>query len=328
MKLFILIFLALSSLYGNAKPVEVDLSAITGRRVADLYGEYLGLTGVAPPKAKINFEENLGALWDRKLERRRVTPSTERHAPKVIEQYRRQNKATMTLGQFIDEADREITLARRHINWRDLCSSYRLDDRRCKLLQSIGDNIRGKDLVAYGLTELMPSTDGQFNVQFLDILLRHAGREYVQALPALYDGMLSFGFYQFTSHALRHDSSVVTGASRVSQYVGNRAKLPGSVALLKGEEHHRAAFFFAVNNLAQLITRLRNRDVSLLQRDHKKVHGEIVQYIATSHHLPGPAMRGARRWIANDMRQPLRVSLNPKLQRYAAKTRANLDALN
>lgn len=308
--------------------VIVDLSPIQGRKLGDLYAKFLGIpNGIVPRSASIDFEKNLAHLWAGKVERDDSSDSTQANVNKVLAYYHN-NKNKISLTEFVRQADKEVARVKANIDWSKLCLIERLSKDRCPILQAISKDIVGKDVVAYGMTEIFPTADGKLNIAYLDILLRQAGAEYVDSLPAIHDGYLSFGLYQFTSFAVYSKTEEKRGASIVNRAVTKEnAKIPGSVIFLRNGDHHRAAYMFAIHNVATLLRLANKKEIGILGKLHGKHPDEIVQFIAAAHHNPGGAIGGARRWIANGMKKELRVSLGTILRKYADKTQANLAAL-
>lgn len=311
----------------NSQPIQVSLSSLRGRKVADLYAKFLGISdGLVPESAAIDFQKNLAHLWAGKIERIDSSSSTQENVSKILLYYQT-NKNRMSIKEFVALAGSEIVATKKSISWPRLCFLERLTLDRCSILQAISKNIVGKDLVAYGMTEIFPAADGRLNVAFLDILLRQAGAEYVDSLPAIHDGYLSFGLYQFTSFAVYDTGTERRGASIPNQAVTGKARIPGSMVALRNGDHHRAAYLFAIHNVATLLRLASDKEVKILRKFHGKHQDEMVQFIAIAHHLPGPAIKGARRWITHGMRKNLRVSLGKVLGQYATKTEENLLAL-
>ncbi len=308
----------------NGQSVRVDLSSLPAKKLSDLYARFLGIPdGPVPRQANIDFEKNLAHLWAGKIERTDSSDSTQANVERVLAYYRA-NKNKMALKEFVRLADKEISLVKANIDWAKLCRIERLNGERCQILRAISKGIVGKDIIAYGMTEIFPSPDGALNVAFLDLLLRQAGAEYVDSLPAIHDGYLSFGFYQFTSFAIYDASDEKRGASIVNRAVTGSARIPGSVIALRNGDHHRAAFMFAVHNIATLLRIANVKEVKNLGKFHAKHQDEIVQFIAIAHHLPGPAIKGARHWMGSGMKKELQVSLKSPLRDYAHKTQGNL----
>lgn len=328
MKLFVYSLVLMFAFFGqaNAAPKTVDLQSLQKYKFDDLYSDLLGLKGQVPPSARIDFEDNLETMWDKKLNRKRgVTKSAEGAAGGVVAYYAK-NQTRMTLQQYVTWINHDVEGLKKSVDWIGLCG-VKLRGDRCKLLREIAEKTYGVDLVAYGMTELFPSANGTLNVRLMEVLLQNAGRQYLETIPAMHDRLTSLGLWQFTQYAVYNVGREVRGASAVNLYVGKPYKIPGSVLALRNEHHHRAAYMFAVANLKDLVRLMSDKEVANLLRGHRKHLDELVQFIATAHHLPGPAIKGARRWAANDMKLSLQVSLGPKLRKYADKTQGNLLAL-
>lgn len=308
----------------HGQTAKVNLTSLPAKKLSDLYAQFLGIpNGFVPREASINFEKNLAHLWAGKIERKDSSDSTQANVDKVLDYYR-VNKNKMSLKEFVRLADKEVASVKANINWVKLCQIERLSAERCHILRAISKDIVGKDIIAYGMTEIFPAADGALNVAYLDLLLRQAGAEYVDSLPAIHDGYLSFGFYQFTSFAIYDAKGEKRGASIVNMAVTGSARIPGSVIGLRNGDHHRAAFMFAVHNIATLLRLANAKEVKNLGKLHTKHQDEIVQFIAASHHLPGPAIKGARNWMGSGMKKEFQVSLGKVLKKYAHKTQGNL----
>lgn len=328
-KMFVvMLFCILSSFFGEAQasPKKVNLTTLQTYRFDDLYADLIGIQGQVPASAMISFEKNLGVMWNKKLNRKRgVTQPAEDAADGVLVYYSK-NQTKMTLQQYVEWINRDIERVKKSVDWVGFCG-VRLKGERCKLLKAVAQKTLGIDLVAYGMTELFPSANGTLNVHLMEVLLRNAGRQYLETIPAMHDKYASLGFWQFTQFAVYNANGEVRGASEVNLYIGKQYQIPGSVLKLRNEHHHRAAYMFALSNLKDLVKRMSNKEINNLFRGHEKHRDELVQFIAIAHHLPGPSFMGARRWAANNMKTELQISLGNSLRMYAKKTQANLLAL-
>lgn len=310
----------------RGKEVEVR------RLVNDFYATNLGLSHTKdgtplPDELAVSFDANMAEFWKKKVRREDVTDSTLGKAPEILERYLQSPRGFTTLSQFIGSTDRVVEKAKKSLDWERLCVRYKLHAQKCALLRQVILPFRGKDFIAYGMTELLPQ-DGRFNVKYLDMLLRHAGTSYLMHFPAMHDDMLSLGFYQFTSFALRKDEEVTEGTSIVNGFVkeGGR-KIPDSVAYLVGDDHHVAAVYFAVHNLAKMIYFLNDKSAKMFARRHKDFQSEMVMFVASAHHLPGAAWIATRKWIEGGMKSAIERSYPKSIKIYALKTHENLIAL-
>ncbi len=328
----------------KATPKSVNFGDLTGRNLGGLYSDMLGVSGVIPKTATVNFTDNLAVMWFKKLDRKRgVSEAVIDNAHSPITNFKADPKK-MSLKKFLSDAQKEVDVVKKNINWVGVCKSYGLDDRRCVLLQKIANDIRGVDLVAYGMTELMPSAEGDLNVKVLSLLLQEAGSNYVMAIPAMYDSYLSLGLYQFTSFALRDDGQMLEGASRINRHLPETYRIPGSVIKLRNGENHRAAYLFAIHNVTGLVKNsssikpkvkskkgkkqtAKSSELETLEKVHKIRAGDIVTYIATAHHAPTLAIKCARNWLASGATEEINAHLVGRLKQYGKKTNKNLLAL-
>lgn len=312
------------------EPKLVDMSGLKNKKVNGLFQDYLGtineenekqLPIALPTEANVDFSKTLENMWDKKLKRKKVSGATRKNASLIVERYKSEDPGLMTVDAFISEANESAQKAKASIKWDSWCSARKLKDFQCSALKKTSMKIQGKHLIAYGMTELFPGRDGSFNKATLDILLQHGGANYIQSIPAMYDQYLSFGFYQFTSYAVRHDSEV-EGASRVS--IHSNLKIPGSVVGLKGSDHHVAAYYFAVYNLSSLIKKLNEKEAKSLSSCSML---GTTQFIATAHHLPAPSVKAAKKWVYNHCKEDYSNFVKGSLRDYALKTKANLGVL-
>jgi hypothetical protein len=324
MKFLFVLFILLPS-YSFAASVPADYALLRGEDFStpgrDLYEMFMG---VSRPNGvhEVNFHHQLKKMWKKKNDRRRgVSGATRNGWESIIIRYKGDKK--VTLDQFIAGAERHISIVNQRIDWNGVCREYNLGNERCKLLKAVSTMIKGKDLVAYGLTELMPSTDGQLNIDVLRVLLRSAGEDYVFLIPAMYDRYLSYGFYQFTSYAVNEPRGA--DASRVNRYlpVGNR--IPGSVLKLNNSMQHRAAYLFAIGNIARAIQGLREKDLTVAYLRVKANPRAVTVFVATAHHAPSSAKRSFQAWIQRGGN--FRPYLRGRLVQYGRKTFNNLTAL-
>lgn len=304
--------------------VQVDFSSIRGRKLGGLYADITGVEGVVGTTHTVNYHRQLAHLWFRKLDRHNVSKATIDSAHIPIELYTKDPR-TMTLVQFVAEAEKQVALVKLNLNHQAACKDYALTEPECKTWKMLAQDVRGIDLVAYGLTELMPSAEGDLNVKILDIILRNAGSNYIFTIPALYDRMLSLGFYQFTSYAVNQNANA--GASRMNKYLPAKVRIPGSVISLHNGEHHRAAYLFALDNFANLAKRTNEKEFAALKRALKQKPGDIVTFMAVAHHAPGLAIKCTRNWLGKGARGSLNAHLVGRLVPYGTKSDNNLRAL-
>jgi hypothetical protein len=277
--------------------------------------------------SSLDLDRALRLVWDRKLAISGVTPAARKAADVVVARYAASDQRRSTLPEFVATAHAEAQSSWSRLDFVGLCREFRLSSERCVTLRHATGRLGGEEIVAYGMTEMMPTKDGRVNAKMLGVTLELAGEDFLNAVPALGDPLLSFGFYQFTSHALRHDATGRHGASRVAAFAGRGLGLPGSVLTLDSLSQHRAAFYFATYNLAELLRRMSPAEYRGLKRGGPFSEEELVQFVSASHHLPAVAQRAARKWAAAGRTKPLGGYLRGRLGEYARKSVSNLRGL-
>jgi hypothetical protein len=312
---------------GDTKTV-VDFSSVRHNKVGPMMGAYWGITtkqgkpAAVPSKLTVNWTSVLAELWGKKMQVDGVSPATQKSASGIVLKYASEAKDTKSVHQFITGANDTITITKASIDYPKLCNDFRISE--CDTFQKIANSITGEMLVAYGLTEIFPAHDGEYNVKALDVTLRNAGENYLNSIPALGDGLLSKGFYQFTYHAVCRGISCdgLGGVTKVDDYAGG--KLAGSVLYLEGTDHHKAAFEFAVYNIAMLSRELSTQDMAQLAACPKD---DLAAFIATAHHMPSRAVSNAKNWVKHKCAKAYTVYSGPHLTEYAIKTKLNYRAV-
>lgn len=300
----------------------------TQRKISAPYGALIGVRSskdnpaFIPITQKVNWGNTLKRMWVAKLDRPDVSGATRTWADRIVMRYKNKVRDVKTIDTFVDQVDLAAREMDARINYNAMCSSLRIS--QCQSLQMTMDRIGGRNLVAYGMTELFPGQNGDFNYQSLDLILRNAGENYLDAIPAGGDDLLSKGLYQFTSLAIRRDDSKkIGGVTFVDNFAG--MKLSGSVVHLKMRDSHKAAFAFATYNIANTMRGMNEVDAHRLATTCPI--SDVTELIAVSHHQPSRSWSAGRRWVHEGCNKPLRMYLNSHLTEYATKTAANYRAL-
>ena len=300
---------------------------LAGSNVGNLYSWYVGHTGAMPAKLTIDWNVQLIRVWQRKFTISKTT--VVRDTGKMLyAEYLRMDPGRMTLQQYQAIANREARTVCTSLNWQTVRRTYKLDARRQALLTRLCASIDGKTLISYAMTELLP-TAGPFGRAYLDFLLRNAGRRYVESLPALHDPLTSFGPFQFTSKAVYDIGNIgpMGGANRMGKALPSTMRIPGSVALLRGDLHFRAGTLFALHNLAALIKRLDNRHLTIFERIASSRSLDVAQFIATAHNKPEVAYKAGIKWLDANAAGSYQAKCPEISRKYAQKTEKNFRSL-
>lgn len=304
-----------------------SMGKLQGRTLSGLYSRYLGTKEktTIDKNLTIDFQKTFMDLWVHK-KRRCSSPVVSLACKQQITEYKKKQTHTSFMA-YQSHIIVVIEKLKKNINWKNLKNNLKLSQSDADLVKKISLSFNGKDMTAYIMTELMPSSDGKLNVLMLDFLLRNAGKEYVEGIPALYDDKVSFGPYQFTEYAVFCTSSENRGASVINQSVRKDLKIPGSVIHLRGDYHHRAAYLFAVYNITLMIKSLDEKQKKVLNQSWRKNRDDLFLYCAVAHHNPAAARRAARKWLDNYAVAPFESSCRNRIVGYAEKTRKNLAAM-
>ncbi len=304
---------------------------LAGHRGSDLYADYIGLSSrndVIPSRLCVDWDKRLVALWTAKENNHGDSRTVIATARQLISEYRTKDPGRMPIRQYETDASEDAHLLQTHLDWQQLGQHYRLTERKLKLLKQISSHIGGRSLVAYAMTELLPGRyNGAFNRDYFDFLLRHGGRRFVESIPAIHDGITSFGPFQFTPFAIYDAHGHQNGASKANHSLPSNLRIPGSVMRLRSDDHAKAAYLFAVSNLADLIASLNERELKTLERVWRTSDVDLVEYIATAHNKPAFARDAGRKWLWDKARLPYLGSTRPTGRIYATKTKNNWRAL-
>lgn len=359
----------------SKRTIVIPTGKMAGRKVGDLFAYYLGLPPstdkkptFVPKRLKVNFAQVLEDLWDKKIARvakdkaendlwinNMKKQGREIFFGEYTKKWERGEIDSVTIPQLIQQADAVIADMNASLNWTGLNSvktkegprkdgkkpqEYSpfgaLNDRAVSIVKDIASRLTGEMLMAYSITELMPSlTDGDENVDEYELLAKHAGTEFLSGAPALGDPYLSAGPFQFTSFAIYDANGEQRGASMINKLLPQEKKIPGSVSkLLTMEAQFKAAHLFAVHNIALLVKdilddkdkdRARERLVTFIKnKDHEPA---LLQYIASAHHAPGNAIPAFKAWLDVGMRGSHSVHAKKDMPAYIKKSYVNLQAL-
>ena len=325
---------------------------LAGRRVGDLFAYYLGLPegSAIPEELDADFSAILSTLWDKKrafVERRKPGwgQNTERAREAFLVPYQEAlangTLETATIPVLVERANGVVNETNRALSWEKLNQQNDFDslsDEHVDLIKKMSAQINGEMLLAYSVTELMPSiNDAKMNVDIFAFLAEHAGPQFLQSIPAIHDPYVSMGMFQFTSYALYDGEDGPRGASIINNMItDDRLKLPPSVIKLTAfEQQTRAAHLFAIENIARLVKSIsssgnaavRERRLKTLEQKGTTMRVGLLQFVASAHHAPGGARSGYKNWLDKDFEGSHAAHCNRVLRDYIKKSHGNYHEL-
>ena len=303
-------------------PQLYDTGELAGMKSSELLAKYLGIEGVVPKQLSVDFKYLLAQMWKEKIERvkrsgKDTTPCLET-AQALFDSFDQKQPDRIDLAGY----EQQIGQALHEVRLRDLSPLKKipafddLDDTQMELLKRFESAISAKMMGAYAMTEIIP-VPGSHGVALFEFFLDKVGMQYINAIPARYDSLLSFGPYQFTVNALDEHETVITkkkrgkavkqkhfvknGASLINSLLP-RSQIPAHVAELRGADHHKAAYLFALYNFTRLVEQLGSDDsdtpAKLLKYFDELPPDTILEFMATAHHLPGNAIDAFEEYAA------------------------------
>jgi uncharacterized protein YnzC (UPF0291/DUF896 family) len=197
-------------------------------------------------------------------------------------------------------------------------------------------------MLAYSMTELLSSVDGQRNITVYDFMLRTLGKEFIAGIPSEGDDVESIGQYQMTPYGFHdtskdedsfEDNSIVrNGASRANILLPDKLHLPKNLIDLHSyEDHAAAAYCYALNAIGDAVHSLSRPQQAVLKDRTIFTDEVLVAFIATSNNSPTKAKRALDAWLRAKAEgssvEFSEVFHDPQLRIYAEKSIANYRAI-
>ena len=337
---------------GYAPSMMVSFTGFHGIPVGKgWYSRYLGVQGKIPETAMVDVNAERTRMFQVKFKRfPDSTPVARGMEGQFAEMYNTQ-RTYLTLPQFVAGVGHVMTEVKAVLDWNGLCAEKRIDVDGCQTLQQIVGLMTPEMLIAYGETELFAEDrkrQGVFNAWMTDHGLRNYGREHWDLTPAQSDKLASGGLWQFTCYAIgayvdEKGQPQIGGATIVGRHAGFKKE---SFLDLVRSDHERVAFFFAIDNVARLVSEARQHDVAYVSLRRvwlsylaesnpvkrselrESSRAELLEFIAVSHHAPhGVRKKYALPWLKGGAKKPFYNSLGGRFKPYAKKTRYNYPGL-
>lgn len=343
------------------KPRAYNTTAISGFRIGPGLNRYLGLPtkeihgkdgnvfryAEASGSDELDFKYELAQLWRRKLELIRGDEPAEEFGAhergegvveamqKIFETYTPPEPGHgPSVEDFTTYVDRVVGDTASKLDLTRVESHFKMGVQQKAAFERLATVIDGDLLLAYSMTELMPSHNGVENVRAYEFLLKNAGRGFLERIPALGDRLISFGPYQFTSIALesglgRNGKHHLHGASVIDATQETRM-LPPTVVSLHDDDHYRAAYLFALYNFVVLIKDLGEERSGQLLKHPVSLESAARDFVIAAHHRPANAVEAFKKLLQASKTQPtatLERFCLPDVGMYLKKSHANEQAI-
>ena len=295
--------------------VDESTGQLAGHTVNDFNTRnILGVQGIIPQATlEHDYQAQLRHLWQLKEINSGATPQARRLGEQLISEYNQETATKMSLDEYVEGFNQ--TIQRTEVDWRRLQATKLFGQpQRLPLLQELARSVDAKDLLAYQVTELVGTGDGERDVAALDYVLRRAGREYVESIPSTGDALASFAGSQITSLAVKE--------------INRTQNTQFSLEELRADDHHETAYRNSVIHLADLVREAPNEEIlHTLTTTNRDV---LATYLAVANYRPVNARKAMREWMKNPQSKLsfyLEDNGRIKAHEYANKTFSNLEAL-
>lgn len=287
-------------------PKSYATGVLRGHKVAGLLSMYFGLKDgqQIPETLNVDFKRVLADMWtvkyQRTLQLRRETAlkklpldtalsaederSIEIKAQNmaqlgadIVKEYDAVNAKKTSIGQLVSEMQKSIDGVEKKPLYGELCKG--MDGACVPLMQKIVESVNSREMLAFMLTEIMPTSDGKRNIEYVSFLLQNAGGDFIERIPALGDSLVSFGPFQLTHFPINEIHRLKVAGQHVPVNVGN----------VRGVAHVQTAYVFAMINIAKAVKDIQAPEI--LTNHIGDIRESITSFIATAHHQPSVAIR-------------------------------------
>ncbi len=282
--------------------VTAETGTLVGRMSKDVVAVLLGVDGMIPKTLTITPKVNLENAWNRKIKYSGLSDAAAHKLPLLINAFEKTTRNPMTIKDFEFNVESALNELKNNFDFDKYGKAMGLDEARIQKLKQFAKTVSAKHLIPYLITEMLPggvvTSKGEVsarNIKILDFLLSTLGPEYIDMVPAQGDEYLSLGGYQFTSLSIKNDSDGTSGPiSKASKYVTKpNLSLPGSVYLLRGADHHVAAYLLALHHFSVTLKKVESS--RLVEVDNfLKNYIQVVGYLGACHNQSQSANDFAR----------------------------------
>lgn len=182
----------------------------------------------------LNFEDAQKAMWNhkKKLMEKKSKKEFFSLANKFVSEYNVFSTPKSNLNDFKNIIETESKYILDEFNFYDFLKNKHEEKQR--FIKNIIERVDANLILSCSTTELFSNKNPAFNIIFYDKLLQEAGLEFIMKIPAMGDGLLSFGPMQLTHKVIRGNSA----ATSLNQYLPKKCRVPESMKYYDTMEKH------------------------------------------------------------------------------------------
>ena len=313
---------------------EYDTGALAGKQFGYPISAYLGTKDRLGATTAVDFRYRLAQMWKEKAGKIRVDEAKRtalmRSIDDIVMSYDPEKAMSMSGAYYYLELVESIKQVRDEIDWGKIHSTFRLSGAQDALFRSFEKYLDAQTLLAFNLSEIMPS-QGSSTFKVFDTLLKTGGYEFIQRIPSGGDNEMSFGPGQVTAKIFSEEKNNRGSVAIMSGVLKKRDMVTKDVAQLRGRQHHMASYLDALFNLVRLVQKMPDAQAAAIMNE--PVGDDVRMFVSGAHNRPSDAVDSFRRFAASYLiarehggqaRPRFATFCTKQIAPYVERTEANL----
>jgi len=315
---------------------EYDTRAIAGRPFGYPISAYFGTKDRIGPVTLVDFRYRLAQLWKEKMTRLRVSekerPALAHAIDDIVMGYDPDKAMTMSAGAYYLELTDSIKEVRAEVDWDKIHRAFRFSGPQNALFRSFAQHIDAKTLLAFNLSEIMPS-QGNLTFKVFDTLLKTGGYEFISRIPSGGDDEMSFGPGQITAKIFQEEKNKRGSVAKMAGMLKRPDMITKDIAQVRNRQHHMASYLDALFNIGLLVQKLKLSDEQMSALAREPIGDDVRMFISGAHNRPADAIdsfeRFAKAYVAarkhgGQARPRFITFCTQRIAPYVGRTLANL----
>ncbi|OGG52804.1 hypothetical protein A3C20_01595 [Candidatus Kaiserbacteria bacterium RIFCSPHIGHO2_02_FULL_55_25] len=316
---------------------EYDTREIAGRPFGYPISAYFGTKDRIGPVTLVDFRYRLAQLWKEKMMRLRVSekerPALAHAIDDIVMSYDPDKAMTMSAGAYYLELTDSLSGVRAEVDWDKIHRAFRFSGPQNALFRSFAQNIDAKTLLAFNLSEIMPS-QGNLTFKVFDTLLKTGGYEFISRIPSGGDDEMSYGPGQITAKIFQEEKNKRGSVAKMAGMLKRPDMITKDIAQVRDRQHHMASYLDALFNIGLLVQKLKLSDEQATALVREPVGDDVRMFISGAHNRPADAIdsfeRFAKAYVAarkqgGQARPRFITFCTQRIAPYVGRTLANLE---